>query len=239
MALRTLGLNEVVTQNPASTIPYEELVESVQTFGRLYLPSVYGKDLSSFEIASSGKIVLSLNDQHAVDIIEAETMVFVKPAAENSIQVALLEDLAHVSLVKDGQYVDIASATSVYVMGSEAVQIGTSEDLAIISLHSSNLYLTSAGTLAMSTANQQAYVAIDTERNDVNIYSSNDCTIFSNHEVIIKANALRIQVDELDIAYTFRPTSTGSLTLIQSIPDPVTGIISEVQVAKFGIPAIL
>lgn len=37
-------------------------------FGPIFLPRVYGKDLTAFEIASSGKIAITLNDVHALDI---------------------------------------------------------------------------------------------------------------------------------------------------------------------------
>jgi hypothetical protein len=37
-------------------------------FGPIWLPRVYGKDLTAFEIASSGKIAITLNDVHSLDI---------------------------------------------------------------------------------------------------------------------------------------------------------------------------
>ena len=232
----TLGLLEPVVQTADSTMPYSM---GENTFGRLYLPSVYGKDLSAFEIASSGKIVLSLNDRHAVNISEADAMVYVQPAASNSVQVSLPNDIAHMTLNADGQYVDVAAVGTVFVQGGDSVQISTGGELAMLSMYSSNVYITSGGTLAMATANQQAYVSIDTEMNNVNIFSSNDCTIYSQHDVIVKAKAMHIFVEEFNLTYSFVPTSTGALGLHQTVTDPVTGLTSSVQVAKFGQSMVL
>lgn len=44
----------------------------VSTFGPIWLPRIYGKDLTAFEIASSGKIALTVNDVHSIDITRAD-----------------------------------------------------------------------------------------------------------------------------------------------------------------------
>jgi hypothetical protein len=237
--LQLLGDLEPVVLNPLSEIPYEELIMSTQTFGRVYLPSVYGKDLSSFEIASSGKIALSLNDMHAMDVIEEETLVMIQPIVDNSIALSLTNDRAHVSIDGVAEYVDILAA-DVFVSATDLIQIATgpTQD-AVFSMQGSNMYLTSTGVLAMSTANQQAYVNIDTALENVNIYSSNDCTIHSKNEVVIKARSMKIEVDEFSLSYTFRPTSTGALNLVQSLTNPDTGLVQDVVVARFGTPIIL
>ena len=237
--LVTLGLNEPISTTLDNTIPYDDLVTSVNTFGRVYLPSVYGKNLTSFEVASSGKIVLSLNDRHAMDVIEADGMVALQPATDNSLEMSLSNDVAHVRLDAGGEYVDIAAVSAVYINSGESVELSTGDGLATLSMFSSNVYLTSTGTLALATGNQQAYVSIDTTSNNVNIFSSNDCTIYSQHDVIIKANAMHIYVEEFDLTYSFKPTNNGSLGLHQTVPDPITGIKSSVQVARFGIPQVL
>lgn len=46
----------------------------INIFGTLYLPRVYGKDLTSFEIASSGAVAITLNDIHSFDITRDNTL---------------------------------------------------------------------------------------------------------------------------------------------------------------------
>ena len=41
---------------------------TVSIYGPIWLPKVYGKDLTAFEIASSGKIAITINDVHSLDV---------------------------------------------------------------------------------------------------------------------------------------------------------------------------
>lgn len=41
---------------------------AISIFGPIWLPRVYGKDLTAFEIASSGKIAITISDVHAIDM---------------------------------------------------------------------------------------------------------------------------------------------------------------------------
>lgn len=239
--LVTSGLEEIVVQSQNSIINYVDLIDTVHTFGRVFLPSIYGKDLSAFEIASSGKIVLTLNDTHALDIKKDDdlSIISIVPAQNaNLLELSLVDDLAHVKLNPFAQSIDIAAASDLYMLGTSNLQIGTADDMAVMSMQGSNLYLTSHGTLAMSTANQQAYVSIDTTKNDVNIYSSNNCQIFSEGDVIVNARSMKIHVAEYNLSYSFRPTSTGSLSLIQTIYDSNNNA-TDYMVAKFGTPILL
>ena len=237
--LVTMGLNEPVYLAASSVINYAELVQSMDTFGRLILPSVYGKDLSAFEVASSGKIVLTLNDEHAVDIYSDSAFVFIQPTASNSIAMSLSNDLAHIILNTDSCAVDIAASNDIFISAGEVIQIATGQNQSVISMQNSNLYMTSTGVLAMSSANQQSYISIDTASNNINVYSCNDCTIYSGQEVVIRATSLKIQVDEFDVSYSFTPQQNGSLNLYQTLPDKINGGYTNVKVARFGIPAVL
>lgn len=42
--------------------------DQINIFGPLYVPRVYGKDLTAFEIASSGSVAITLNDIHSFDL---------------------------------------------------------------------------------------------------------------------------------------------------------------------------
>lgn len=58
------------TSNAGSTSFYPDC-NNIGIVGPLYLPRVYGSNLTAFEIASSGKIALSLNDVHSLDITKS------------------------------------------------------------------------------------------------------------------------------------------------------------------------
>ena len=57
--------------NPASTVAYID-PSAVDIFGTVYLSRVYAKDLSALEIASSGKVSLSPNDTHSIDVYTSQ-----------------------------------------------------------------------------------------------------------------------------------------------------------------------
>lgn len=51
--------------------PYSDIYPAsnvISVTGPMWLPKVYGKDLTAFEIASSGKIALTINDVHSLDV---------------------------------------------------------------------------------------------------------------------------------------------------------------------------
>jgi|688.fasta_scaffold175633_2 hypothetical protein len=67
-----LGLRGEINYNATPTIEYPT-ADMTSTFGTVYLPRVYGLDLTAFEIASSGSVALTLNDVHSLDITRNDT----------------------------------------------------------------------------------------------------------------------------------------------------------------------
>lgn len=62
------GGEHLIQYDPATyTVDYPNS-NFVNISGPLWLPKVYGKDLTAFEIASSGKIAITINDIHSIDI---------------------------------------------------------------------------------------------------------------------------------------------------------------------------
>lgn len=53
--------------NAADTTLYNDS-NAINIFNSLWLPRIYGKDLTAFEIASSGKIAITINDIHSFDL---------------------------------------------------------------------------------------------------------------------------------------------------------------------------
>lgn len=68
----TLTSGEAIQVLTDSTIGYPEL-SLTNVFGTVYLPRIYAKDLSALEIASSGKIIIALDDEDALEIVKTTT----------------------------------------------------------------------------------------------------------------------------------------------------------------------
>jgi uncharacterized protein (DUF2345 family) len=60
------GGNGAIEYNAGSTTVYPD-ADVYNVFGPVWLPRVYGKDLSSFEVASSGSVAITLHDVHSLD----------------------------------------------------------------------------------------------------------------------------------------------------------------------------
>jgi len=65
----TGGLTESIAYKaaPSNTEIYPDL-SNVAILGQVWLPRIYGRNLTAFEIASSGKIAITVNDIHSMDI---------------------------------------------------------------------------------------------------------------------------------------------------------------------------
>lgn len=62
-----LGQRGDISYNSAPNVEYPTK-DQISTFGTVYLPRVYGLDLTAFEIASSGSVAFTLNDVHSLDM---------------------------------------------------------------------------------------------------------------------------------------------------------------------------
>lgn len=64
--------SEPVSYLGSPSVTYPEDTQ-VATFGPIYLPKIYGKDLTAFEIASSGKIAVTIQDFYSLDLDRPST----------------------------------------------------------------------------------------------------------------------------------------------------------------------
>lgn len=74
---------QAIIVSDASTVGYP-MPDMRTVFGEVYLPRVYGKDLSTFEIASSGTISVTLQDAHALTLDGNAEEVHIRGAGSNT-----------------------------------------------------------------------------------------------------------------------------------------------------------
>jgi hypothetical protein len=60
--------------------------DTISILGPVWLPRVYGKDLTAFEIASSGKIAITINDVHSLDISKIGQLTTLSTKSNDSLQ---------------------------------------------------------------------------------------------------------------------------------------------------------
>jgi hypothetical protein len=130
---------QAVTYPSSSTIGYPSS-NFYNVFGPVYLPRIYGKDLSAFEIASSGKIAVTLRDQWAFDLDRDSNLKTTSLAtvagdsfliAANSNQTSILFDSTsnNLSLTASNTILFNAANLSYTVTGDNTVTAGGSINL--------------------------------------------------------------------------------------------------------------
>lgn len=110
----------------------------VSIFGPIFTPRIHSKYMDALEIASSGKVALTLSDQHAMDIRLDESLGTVEMVARNGNSLGLsasadvsLTGASNVSLVCDA-----AGASNSVALGSAGIEAITARSLSARALGS-------------------------------------------------------------------------------------------------------
>jgi hypothetical protein len=178
--------NQLVTFNNIDNSWYYPDSNVIDVVGRLYAPGIYGKQLSAFEIASSGKIAITINDVHTLDILRADTLrsnssntfsnyTTVIKAIENESLLFSLSNPDDTSIFLDAvtSNIIVKSKTDIYLSASN-VHFSTSNDTTftsqsnLIFIASNDIYLTSQCNIIMTAANGAVRFELDPP--DANIY---------------------------------------------------------------------
>lgn len=110
----------------------------VSIFGPIFTPRIHSKYMDALEIASSGKVALTLSDQHALDIRLEESLGAVEMVARNGNSLAL-SSAADVSLT-GGSNVSLAcdagGASNVLLMGQAGIEADTARSFSARALGS-------------------------------------------------------------------------------------------------------
>ncbi len=91
-----------------SLTPMMEYMDSnvITTFGPIYAPQLYARDLTALEIASSGKVAITLLDEHAFDIVDnSNNVILFQARDENSFKFQTENSEAYLFLGNDSNIV--------------------------------------------------------------------------------------------------------------------------------------
>ena len=171
--------------------------------GPIWLPRVYGKDLTAFEIASSGKIAISLNDIHTVDIsrsnyvnssnyknsiVSQSNYSLGLQANGGDVDIMLdaysnemrLYAASNISLTADSGNMSFTAANDMTVTVSNNYTIQTLSNVTINA---------AKGTALITANNSNLYVKLDNTNNNLTTYSSNNTFISACNAFNLNANS--------------------------------------------------
>jgi hypothetical protein len=138
------------------TLEYPD-TSTVSILGTVYLPKVYGKNLTAFEIASSGKIAITINDYHTFDIIRNNTLSNTTFNAVNgeSLEFAVNQKSAGILINGSNNNLEFYSKNKIILGASNGVYFSASNNANFDS--ASNLYFTASNDMFL-TAGRDTYI---------------------------------------------------------------------------------
>lgn len=145
------------TQGDFDTLQYPPS-DTYSILGPLYLPKVYGKGLSTFELASSGTIAVTLRDVYAFDLEMPENTNTVKFNTRDNKELNLASGPSNLS------YIDLKSATEeVKIYGRSNITLETAQDVEVQAGQTQFFYAASsnATNIYLDGTNADVYVKAD------------------------------------------------------------------------------
>ena len=221
---------------------------TVNIFGPLFLPRVYGKDLSAFEIAATGKVAMTLGDVHSFDftrcnatsnisIVTQLTDSFNITTSNTSMKFdgsngnALLSATSNITLT--APYINlnmtefnIAAYSNVFISGSNGVNIFSSSNasVSVSSNNNWNVDIFAASNIVSSASNE----FLATGYNTLNLIGSQ-----SNVSLLMTGNKYSViatsDVSETSSGGAFNATGYTQLNLVGSASN------ASLQMANFNV----
>ena len=176
---------------------------AVTILPQIWAPRIYGKDLTAFEIASSGKLAISLMDIHTLDVTRSNygnasyfknTMV-----SQSNYSFEFLANQTDLQIMMDAlsNNINITAASNVNITArdgdmsltaSNNLNVSVSNNFSVNTL--SNINVTSVeGSLSMNTFSNVSVIAregtfnLSADSNVMTIFSRSNMTIYSSNDL--------------------------------------------------------
>lgn len=165
-------------------VPYPDY-DSYEILGNVLTPRIYGKDLSIFEVASSGRIALTMNDIYSLDMSRDNALSNVTLATVNN-DSFVLSTSNNLNLNAFNLNLTSSNVSSKALATSFSNQNGfnTISSTAEFTV-TSNVTITSPGASLRGTPSNMTMTALSA----ININGSNNVYVTGNSNVFINANS--------------------------------------------------
>lgn len=169
---------------------------NISIFGPLWLPRVYGKDLTNFEIASSGKISITINDVHSLEFSKTDRVTKLQAKSNDSFEINVSSNQMYfnfdattndITLVADNggstkmyssnEFIVVAS-NNVKVTASNSMYMQASNDVSVVALK---------GSYRLNVGSSNMTLTMDSNDNTTSLYSSNDINLTTSNDFLLYA----------------------------------------------------
>jgi len=171
---------------------------NISIFGPLWLPRVYGKDLTNFEIASSGKISITINDVHSLDFSKTNGVTKLQAKSNDSFEINVSSNQMYfnfdsttndVTLVADNggstrmfssnEFIVVAS-NNIKLTASNSFFAQASNDVSVVALK---------GSYRLNVGSSNMTLLMDSNDNTTSLYSSNDINMTTSNDFLLYARS--------------------------------------------------
>lgn len=183
-----MSVYDSITGNASETINYQPAVDenlypnsnNISILGSVWAPRIYGKDLTAFEIASSGKIAIAISDVHALDFLRTTYL----GRSKNTIR-AMSNDVLEL-------YADSNEMSFVMDTHSNLINVrSTAADGGVDVFAKSNMNITAElGEMRLFTSNN-AYLRADS---NLTLSASNSMFVRSEQDMTLISDTSNVEI---------------------------------------------
>lgn len=184
-------VSQEIRVDNASTLGYPSS-NFYNVFGPIYLPRIYGKDLSSFEIASSGKIAVTLQDKWAFDLdrLAASNLTSLTAVAGDSFQIQANSNQISVNMDATSNNMTLAASNALIFKAHEMVYDINGDN----TIQASGTVYIKAGSnvdvragQTINLANSNIFIHLDHTTCNLDQYALHDITLAASNAVHAEA----------------------------------------------------
>lgn len=171
---------------------------NISIFGPLWLPRVYGKDLTNFEIASSGKISITINDVHALDFSKTGRVTKLQAKSNDSFEINVSSNQMYfnfdattndITLVSDqGGSTRLYSSNEIVFLASNNVKLTASNNFFAQASNDVSIKA-NKGSFYLNAGSSNMTLTMDSNNNTTSWYSSNDINITTSNDYWLYAKS--------------------------------------------------
>lgn len=154
--------------------------DTISILGPVWLPRVYGKDLTAFEIASSGKIAITINDVHSLDISKVGQITTLSTKSNDSLQYNVNNSAMMMDFDSTTNNVSLYAACNITQTSSNDFFVTAKSNVAIMA---------SNGSLTLSSQTSNMTFVMNHTDNTTTLYSSNNIVQYTSNNYILNANS--------------------------------------------------
>ena len=170
--------------------------DAINVMGPLYLPRIYGKDLSSFEIASSGKIALSIRDVHSIDLDRDSALSNITLSTLCNDTFIISTNNSNMTMIFDANKkdIDLYAASNVNITASNDIIMNAMTGKIDMNTGAINYTVTGnfgyqAGASSVQSASNDVEITAVSGAMYLSATGSNENIMMQNHNIVVKANS--------------------------------------------------